>query len=363
MSRIGILGRNAQAMLLGQTAQSLQMSVRTFAPTPGPADILSDSMSGSFEDPAALQAFLTDLTMVTTAGIDVPVTTLDACIEVCTTMPTGLSQYCAQDRAKLKEMCTKLHIPCAKTLPVGSASDVERAVGTIGLPLLLVSNQRQNEEHSPHVLSRLEEALQAFEARTSDDMFIEQFSNPEQEIACLAVRSTNGTIALYPFTELVRSRGLIQDLIAPATVHPTAAEEMTKAARAMLETLGHVGVMCITFFVRGNNILLDSLTPTVHPAGLWTIENSKTSQYENHIRALLGEEPRPCDITGSCRVSRLFGHVPPALKKLDGGNMMVHVYNPGTEAEDVSVGHVTMMNTERPDFADQWQKLSAALDR
>ncbi len=341
----------------------MQMSVRTLAPTPGPADILSDSMSESFEDPAALQTFLTDLNIVTTDGIDVPVSALDTCVEACTTMPTSMSQYCAQDRAKLKEMCTKLHIPCAKILPVRSANDVEGAVGAIGLPLLLVSNQRKDEERAGHVLSRIEEAKQAFEARTSDDVYIEQFSNPEQEIACLAVRSTNGTIAFYQFTELIRSHGLIQDLIAPATVNPTAAEEMAKATQAILETLGHVGMMCITFFVRGNNILLDSLTPTVHPAGLWTIENSKTSQYENHVRALMGEEPSPCDITGACRVSRLFGSVPSGLKKLDSGNMMVHIYDPNTEADDVSVGHVLMMNTDRPDFADQWQKLSAVLDR
>lgn len=350
-------------MLLAKAAQNKQMSFCAFAPNPGPVDILDESVSAPFEDQASLQALLSEVDMITTDSIDVPVLTLDECAKTRPVMPSAMAQYCAQDRAKLKEVCAKLHIPCAKMLPVRSLSDVEGAVGAIGLPVLLVPNQRRHDERATHVLARVEEVQQAFENRTSEDMLIEQFTNPEQEIACIAVRSSTGSVAMYPFTEIVRSQGFAQDLVAPATVHPTAAEEMTNAMQTMLSTLEHVGVMCITFFVRGTTVLLDSLTPTVHPAGLWTIEGSKTSQYENHVRALLGEEPGACDVTVPCRTVRLFGSIPPAVKKLDGGTIIVHLYDPNPQPETVSVGHVTMMHTDRPDFADQWQKLSAALDR
>lgn len=363
MFRIGILGRGVQAMLLGQAARSRQLSVRTLDPSPvHPASVLSESFTAEFDDLAALDAFTYEMDAVTVEGPAVPASALLNCSKTCIIAPGIRALECGQDRLKTKELCQKLRIPCTRGMPARSLEEVDQALAAIGFPVVLVPRMRGNDERFPPILTRREHAILAWEECGSKEYIFEQFTNPEREIACMAARSKNGQISSYPLTELIRAKGLLQQMIAPAAgLSPEAEGAAVAATGALLDELEHVGMLCVTFFVRGKEAILDTITPTVHPAGLWTFEGSQTNQYENQIRALTEEELGPGTGMLPCRTIRLFGSVPHNIKDLDMDNIMVHMYGMGQEADDVSVAHLTVMGTDRPDFPDRWKKLSKAL--
>ncbi len=350
-------------MLLGQAARSRELSVRTLGPElVHPASVLSEAFDASFDDLEALESFTYEMDAATVEGVEVPASALMACSKNCIIAPPVASLECGQDRLKTKELCKQLKIPYAKAVLALHKEEVMEALSTIGLPLLLIPRMRTNEERSAHVLSHTDHVREAWEARDTRDWILEQFTNPEREIACMAARSSEGNVSSYPLVELLRSEGLVQQIIAPATdVSQSVANAAVAATSAILDHLEHVGVLCVTFFVRGNDLILDTITPTVHIAGLWTYEGSQTNQYENHIRALTGAELGPATTVVPCRTVRIFGFVPEAVHKLDADGVMVHLYGMGQQADDVCVGHVTIMGTDRPDFADRWKKLSKVL--
>ena len=350
-------------MLLGQAARSRELSVRTLDPDPvHPASVLSESITASFDDLAALDSFTLEMDAVTVEGVGVPASALMNCSRKCVIAPSVHALEYGQDRLKTKELCRKLKLPCAKGIAAVHLDDIDEALAAIGSPLLLVPKFRHNDERSAQILSRREHVVQAWGERGTQDYTFEQFTNPEREIACLAARSKEGQIVSYPLVELIRSKGLLVQTDAPATgVSPALTDAMITAMGAILDELEHVGMMCVTFLVRGDDYVVDTITPTVHPAGLWTFEGSNTNQYENQIRALTEEELGPGNSLVPCRTIRIFGSVPIAIKDLSMDGVMVHMYGMGQQADDVSVAHVTMMGTDRPDFVDRWKKLSKAL--
>jgi 5-(carboxyamino)imidazole ribonucleotide synthase len=186
-------------------------------------------------------------------------------------------------------------------------------------------------------------------------MILEQFVPFDREISMLGVRGRTGEMAFYPVIENHHRHGILRLSLAPApNTTPALQQIAAEATRKVLETLEYVGVLCIEFFELNGQLLANEMAPRVHNSGHWTIEGAVTSQFENHLRAVLGLPLGATATMGHSAMVNLIGELPEAADVLNVPNVHLHLYGkeprPGRK-----VGHVTVR-------ADKMEKLQSRLN-
>jgi 5-(carboxyamino)imidazole ribonucleotide synthase len=163
-----------------------------------------------------------------------------------------------------------------------------------------------------------------------------------RELSVLAVRSTTGETAFYPLVENHHRSGILRlSLAPPPRVDATLQKAAEEAARKVMEALQYVGVLAIEFFECDGRLLANEMAPRVHNSGHWTIEGAITSQFENHLRAVLGLPLGSTAAIGHSAMLNLIGEVPDSAEVLTVADAHIHLYGksprPGRK-----LGHVTV---------------------
>ena len=165
----------------------------------------------------------------------------------------------------------------------------------------------------------------------------------DRELSLLAVRGAGGDTRFYPLVENVHESGILRTSHAPAVDAPQADAEAY--AKRLLDELGYVGVLALELFDVGGRLLANEFAPRVHNTGHWTIEGAATSQFENHVRAVLGLPLGPTE-SRPAAMFNLIGAVPPAADVLAVPGAHLHLYGkeprPGRK-----LGHVTLVEPTR----------------
>jgi 5-(carboxyamino)imidazole ribonucleotide synthase len=170
------------------------------------------------------------------------------------------------------------------------------------------------------------------------------------------VRSRGGEIVFYPLIENHHQGGILRTSLAPAPgVTPELTAQARDYSRRVLDVLGYVGVLAIEFFEEGGRLVANEMAPRVHNSGHWTIEGARTSQFENHLRAVLGWPLGAADAVGPCAMLNFIGTLPDPRKVLGVPDAHLHLYGkkprPGRK-----LGHVTVQGPT-------WDEVRARLGR
>jgi 5-(carboxyamino)imidazole ribonucleotide synthase len=164
----------------------------------------------------------------------------------------------------------------------------------------------------------------------------------DREVSVLAARSTTGEVAVWPVVENRHRDGILRESLAPAPRLTAAVQaEAETTVRSLLEALDHVGVLALELFDVDGSLVANEIAPRVHNSGHWTIEGACTSQFEQHLRAVLGwplGDPSP---VGCSAMVNLVGGEPAATELLALRGVHVHRYGkvPRTGRK---IGHVTV---------------------
>jgi 5-(carboxyamino)imidazole ribonucleotide synthase len=186
-------------------------------------------------------------------------------------------------------------------------------------------------------------------------LILEKFVPFTRELSILGVRGRGGEIAFYPLIKNHHRDGILRLSLAPApNLTASLQQEAEQAARKVLEALGYVGVLCIEFFEVGGRLLANEMAPRVHNSGHWTIEGAVTSQFENHLRAILGMPLGSTAAVGVSAMINLIGEIPNSAEVLKVSNAHLHLYGKEPRAGR-KLGHVTVR-------ADQFEKLQQRLN-
>ncbi len=158
----------------------------------------------------------------------------------------------------------------------------------------------------------------------------------------IAVRSSQGEVACYPLVENHHSAGILRKTIAPA---PGVTEELQRAANQHIEKLlahlDYVGVLALELFQVDDSLVANEIAPRVHNTGHWTIEGARTSQFENHLRAILGLPLGATDAIAPCAMLNLIGAAPDATAVFGVPDAHLHWYGKEPRAGR-KVGHITV---------------------
>ena len=247
----------------------------------------------------------------------------------------------AQDRLAEKRLFERLGIPTTRHAAVDSPASLARAVTRIGLPGVLKTRRLGYDGKGQAVLRTSTDIERAWTALGGAPLIYEEFVPFDYEVSALGARSTHGEVALYGLNRNVHVDGILRLTRAPCG--PPALERRAHAhLRHVLEAFGYAGVLAIEFFVRNGRLIANEMAPRVHNSGHWTIEGAETSQFENHLRAILGLPLGSTRARGHSAMINLIGAVPAARGLLAEPGLHLHDYGKAARVGR-KVGHCTIV--------------------
>ena len=340
--RIGIIGAGQLGQMLGEAARELGHECLFLDPSENPpAASVGEVIRAAFDDTTALAEVASRADVITYEFENVPVDALrglDGSVDIFPP-PDALEQ--AQDRLREKHLFESLNIPLPAFRPVDSADDLERAASDIGLPLVVKTRRFGYDGKGQFVLRSIDDCATAIEQLGGRGLIAEAWVPFDFEVSVIGVRSRSGEIAVWPLTENRHDDGILARSRAPLVDSGLDAEAGEFVSR-MLERLDYVGVLALELFVADGRLLANEFAPRVHNSGHWTIEGAETSQFANHILAVIGEEPRPTDTVGHAGMLNLIGEIPAAARQLEMADATLHDYGksprPGRK-----LGHITVV--------------------
>ncbi|MBA4119884.1 MAG: 5-(carboxyamino)imidazole ribonucleotide synthase [Isosphaera sp.] len=348
---LGCLGGGQLARMLALAAHPLGISLRVRDDLDAtPAAPVCDARVGPLRTDADLDSFCAGLHAVTYEFENVDADLADRLALRVPVRPSPAALRTAQDRLLEKRLFTSLGIKTPTYVPVDSLAQLPDAAAVTGLPAVLKTRRLGYDGKGQAVLRSPDDFAPAVSALLSahgelPPLILESFVPFQRELSIIAARSTSGRTAFYPLIENHHRSGVLRLSIAPA---PHAPPELEAAARravaSVMDATAYVGVLALELFLVGDRLLANEIAPRVHNSGHWTIDASRTSQFENHARAAadlsLGDTAMLAP--GSCAAMvNLVGDLPglPTLAALPGVN--THVYakapRPGRK-----VGHLNL---------------------
>ena len=352
---IGILGGGQLGYMLALAGYPLGLHFRFLDPSPeAPVGRIANRVTADFQDVQALEKFSHGLEVVTYEFENVPVAAAKFLAERVPVYPPAAALEEAQDRLREKTLFRKLEIPTTDFVEVAKRGDLDATVKQVGLPAVLKTCRMGYDGKGQWQLRTAEDVEKARAELPDAPLILEKFVPFTRELSILGVRGRSGEIAFYPLIENHHRGGILRLALAPAP-HLTAGLQQAaeQSARAVLEALDYVGVLCIEFFEVNGRLLANEMAPRVHNSGHWTIEGAVTSQFESHLRAILGLPLGSTAVAGVSAMINLIGEIPPSADVLHVPNAHLHLY--GKEPRSGrKLGHVTLR-------ADSTEKLQQRL--
>ena len=308
--------------MLALAGVPLGLSFRFLDPSPDAcAAEVGELVVAPYDDPDGLDRLADGAAAVTYEFENVPV----AAAERVAAIPGIRSLEEGQDRLREKELFRSLGIPTAR---FGSLAET-------GVPAL-VKTRRLGYD------GKGQRRVDDVRAPLDDGELAEELVDFDRELSIIGVRGIDGEMRFWPVGENVHREGILRVTRAPADAHQGDAERI---CAALLESLGHVGVLAVELFDVGGRLLANELAPRVHNTGHWTIDGAETSQFENHVRAILGLPLGGTAARAPCVMVNLIGDVPPLDDLLALPGARVHLYGKEPRAGR-KVGHVTLVDPD-----------------
>ena len=358
--RIGILGGGQLGRMLAMAGYPLGLRFRTLDPSSSaPAGHLTEHQVDEYTDLDALTRFAAGLHTVTYEFENVPVESARFLNRRVNVYPPPEALETSQDRLVEKSFFQDLGIPTPPFVRVDTWEDLEKAIAELGLPALLKTRRFGYDGKGQAVLHKEEDAVLAWQMLGGVPLIFETMVRFEREVSILAARSTTGETAVYPLVENHHENGMLRLSLAPA---PNLSDDLQRSAeeyaQRVLRALDYVGVLAIEFFQENGRLCANEMAPRVHNSGHWTIEGAETSQFENHLRAILGMPLGSAKAVGYSAMVNLIGSIPDRRAVLAIRDAHLHLYGksprPGRK-----LGHITLNCLEEDVLRKQLEELQA----
>jgi 5-(carboxyamino)imidazole ribonucleotide synthase len=324
--------------MLGLAGLPLGLRFRFLDPSPeAPAADVGELVVGSFDDPDSLTRLGAGADVVTYEFENVNVA---AAVRLGALPPPAALEQ-GQDRLVEKQLFRRLGIPAAR---FGSLEET-------GFPALVKSRRLGYDGKGQR---RIEAS-----AEIGEHELAEELVSFDRELSIVAVRGLDGETRFWPLAENSHRAGILRVSRAPAPAAPQA--EAEELAGRLLDELGYVGVLALELFEVEGRLLANEFAPRVHNTGHWTIDGATTSQFENHLRAVLGLPLGATDAIAPSVMVNLIGGVPAPAQLLALPGAHLHLYGkaprPGRK-----LGHLTLVSPEEATVAAAIALVEAAAE-
>ena len=350
---LGIAGGGQLGLMLTQAAHQLGFAVTVLDPTPqSPASHQADrQIVGDFADPDAVHSLAKGVDVLT---FEIESTHAGALADIAAQragqvqpLPDTLGRI--NDKLAQKTMLAEAGIPVASFQEVTDRESLEQAAQAFGYPVVLKSRRGGYDGRGNATLHEAAGINEAMTKLGGADLYVEQFIPFAKELAVVAARTKQGTVATYPVVETIHRNHICHTVLAPAPVAAAISERATAVAQDVLTLFGGAGVFGIELFLTpAGEVLVNEIAPRVHNSGHFTIEGCHTSQFEQHVRAVAGLPLGPTTMKqGAAVMVNILGDRtgpadPQGVAEAEAlGNVKVHIYGKQETRPERKMGHLT----------------------
>jgi len=342
--RIGIIGAGQLGRMLALAGYPLGLRfVFLDQSADAPGAQVGRILPGAFDDPAKLAALANEVDVITFDVENVPVEAVREIAQRRPFLPPVDALGASQDRLHEKTLFGSLKIPTPAFAAVDSLQDLRAAAQRIGIPGVLKTRRLGYDGRGQFYIRSENDLDAAWEALGSVALIYEGFVNFSREVSIIGVRSTRGEVRCYPLSANTHSAGILRYSTAPYTNAALQKQAETYLKR-ILKHFDYAGVLTIEFFVQRGRLIANEMAPRVHNSGHWTIEGAETSQFENHVRAILGLPLGSTRPIGHSAMLNFIGVIPELANILRVPGVHFHSY--GKEPRpNRKLGHCTITAT------------------
>jgi len=309
--RLGIIGGGQLGMMITEAAKNLSeyiSEITVLDPTENcpAAQVGAKQIVGDFKDELAIQklAEQTDIISyeIESGNTDV-LSKLKAKIE-----PSPSTLGIIQDKFLQKTFLSENELPVSQFYEITSLNDLREKIKELGLPVLLKSRRDAYDGRGNFKITSSDEIEKAYQHFDGKSLMVEKFVNFKMEVSVIAARNTKGDIATYPLVENIHENNILKMTIAPARISDDVINNAGDIAKKTMEVLKGAGVFGVEMFIdQDDKIIINEIAPRVHNSGHHTLQSCKTSQFEQHIRAILGLELGSTDLIHKTVMCNILG--------------------------------------------------------
>ena len=352
---LGIIGGGQLGMMLTEAAQNLDdiSKIIVLDPTENcpAAKVGAQQIVADFKDEDAIKK-LSELSDIITYEIESGNSDVLKKLEKNTEInPSPDTLRIIQDKLLQKQFLQKNGIAVAEFEKIENKEELNQMIDKMGLPLLLKTRRDAYDGRGNYKInskSEIDDALDLFSGKT---LMVEKFVKFEKEVSVIAARNTKGEILTYPVVENIHENNILRTTIAPGRVSEIVRKEAEKIAEKTMEVLHGAGVFGIEMFVTSDDeILINEIAPRVHNSGHHTLQSCNTSQFEQHLRAILGMDLGDSSIKTPTIMYNILGpktfqgEYNVLFKKQD--NIHLKMYGKLESKPQRKIGHVNVVDVE-----------------
>ena len=309
--RLGIIGGGQLGMMITEAAKNLSeyiSEITVLDPTENcpAARVGAKQIVGDFKDELAILKLAEQSDIITyeieSGNTDV-LSKLKAKIE-----PSPSTLGIIQDKFLQKTFLSDNELPVSQFYEITSLDELHEKIKELGLPVLLKSRRDAYDGRGNFKITSLDEIEKAYHHFDGKSLMVEKFVNFKMEVSVIAARNTKGDIVTYPLVENIHENNILKMTIAPARVSDDLISKAGNIAKKTMEVLKGAGVFGIEMFIdQDNKIIINEIAPRVHNSGHHTLQSCKTSQFEQHIRAILGLKLGSTDLIHKTVMCNILG--------------------------------------------------------
>jgi 5-(carboxyamino)imidazole ribonucleotide synthase len=309
--RLGIIGGGQLGMMITEAAKNLSEHISEIIvldPTENcpAAQAGAKQIVGDFKDELAILKLAERSDIITyeieSGNTDV-LSKLKAEIE-----PSPSTLSIIQDKLSQKTFLSENELPISQFYEITYLDNLREKINELGLPVLLKSRRDAYDGRGNFKITSPDEVEKAYQYFDGKSLMVEKFVNFKMEVSVIAARNTKGDIATYPLVENIHENNILKMTIAPARVSDNVIKDAGKIAKKTMEVLKGAGVFGIEMFIdQDDKILINEIAPRVHNSGHHTLQSCKTSQFEQHLRAILGLELGSTDLVHKTVMCNILG--------------------------------------------------------
>jgi len=350
--RLGIIGGGQLGMMITEAAKNLSeyiSEITVLDPTENcPASQAgAKQIVGDFKDEIAILKLAEQSDIITyeieSGNTDV-LSKLKAEIE-----PSPSTLGIIQDKLSQKTFLSENELPVSQFYEITSLDDLREKIKDLGLPVLLKSRRDAYDGRGNFKITSSNEVEKAYLHFDGKNLMVEKFVNFKMEVSVIAARNTKGDITTYPLVENIHQNNILKMTIAPARVSDDVINNAGEIAKKTMEVLKGAGVFGIEMFIDQNDkIFINEIAPRVHNSGHHTLQSCKTSQFEQHLRAILGLELGSTDLVHKTVMCNILGpdgfegkYKPVELEK---NNVYLKMYGKDISKPQRKIGHFNVVD-------------------
>ena len=357
---VGILGAGQLARMIALAGYPLGVDFIFLDPSADAcANKLGIHLHGDYDDPRLLAQLAERADVVTYEFENVPADVAEFLASHTQVHPSPEALAIAQDRLIEKSFFYDLAIPTPAYAAVDNFEDLEQAMATIGWPAILKSRTLGYDGKGQSLLKSADDLKSAWELLAGVPAVVEAFVSFNREVSIIAARNVSGAIVFYPLSENCHRGGILR--VSECCDNDPMQKQAESYISRLMEELDYVGVLALELFEIDGKLIANEFAPRVHNSGHWTIEGAETSQFENHLRAILDLPLGATTPVGKAAMVNFIGGLPVTEELLAIPHAHLHLYDKAPR-KGRKVAHATVRTENAGQLAALIKQLTALAD-